>query len=102
MIACPACGADTGVVETRRNGTFARRRRRCVSTQCGHRITTMELIVPNPTRHSSNNDFVVVRRAWLSELQEIVGVLVAAPTVSDDPGDPEPGTEHGHHQEPAR
>ncbi len=53
----------------------------------------MELIIPNPTRQSGTNDFMIVRRAWLTQLQEIVGTLVAAPSVSDVSGDDEPQTQ---------
>jgi transcriptional repressor NrdR len=50
-IACPACGGDTYVPDTRLNTerTFVRRRRACFS--CGERFTTYERVkLPKPPK----------------------------------------------------
>lgn len=45
MIACPDCGAETSATDTRSLGGYVRRRRRCVKTNCGRKVTTIEIVV---------------------------------------------------------
>ena len=42
-LACPVCGADTMVAETRVNPAGLRRRRHCTKDECGGRLTTVEI-----------------------------------------------------------
>lgn len=52
-IPCVFCGAQTAVIETRggtdKTGHYTRRRRQCVSSECGRRFTTYERAAPIPT-----------------------------------------------------
>lgn len=48
MIACPLCGSPTGVRETRDEKNHVRRRRSCTNVTCKGRVTTFELVVPDP------------------------------------------------------
>lgn len=85
MIACPACGADTQVLDTRPSKTYAKRRRRCVSTQCGQRITTIEMITRENPR--LDGDAVLCRRADLERLFQLAGSLLATATPPSDDND---------------
>lgn len=71
MIACPKCGADTTVLETRVAPEYARRRRLCKVASCGTKVTTLEAVVDNP-RYRPGGKVVMVRRSDLDKLLEIV------------------------------
>ena len=97
MIACPTCGMNTTVIETRESSTYIRRRRRCVGVKCGARVTTAEFVLPFPLKRPIADDLVIVRRGWLDKLKEIVGVIVADPSIfSSEPGDDYKDTDNGH------
>lgn len=72
---CPNCGADSGVLETRRAPSGLRRRRWC---KCGHKFTTLELIVPEGRRFSG--ELRLVPANDLVRIREIVDEL----NLSDD------------------
>lgn len=84
MIACPRCGGSTSVTETRTNGTNVRRRRRC---GCGHRVTTVEILIPDGPRQATV-DLVAVPRTSLQAIaavaQRALGSAVAMPNVTED------------------
>ncbi len=68
MIACPQCGLDTVVAETRSIGAHNRRRRECVNR---HRVTTIEMIVASG-RGLALEDMTLIRRSLLVDLKQIV------------------------------
>lgn len=67
MIVCPACGSPTGVRETRDgpDSNYVRRRRICTRVECGHRVTTFEVVVPDPV---AVPDPVIVSRKAIAAL----------------------------------
>ena len=75
MLACPTCGADSDVIETRNaSPQLARRRRMCRSTSCGHKFTTYEIIVSGPA-NGKLREAVVVSRRTLDQLLAIAQSL---------------------------
>lgn len=76
MLACPACGSPTNVRETR-GGTderYLRRRRICSRIECGHRITTFEIIVPDAT--AVLDPVLVSRKALVALTRSLESVVV--------------------------
>lgn len=74
MIACPRCGRDTHVSETRSSSNAVRRRRICVDVSCGTRVTTLELPVA-PNRRFLEQDLAIVRVSDIATLRRLVGEL---------------------------
>ena len=52
---CPKCGGPTGVLDTRMSGEETRRRRECQSAMCGHRYTTLEIVIPEVFTRKAGN-----------------------------------------------
>lgn len=75
MITCPVCGGPTGSRETRTVSNYVRRRRACLNTNCGERVTTVEVIVDS-TRQL--NDAVVVPQRDLERMLKLVGAPLVA------------------------
>jgi transcriptional regulator NrdR family protein len=76
MIACPLCGSDTTVNETRATPYGARRRRRCRQVSCGGRVTTIE--VPHAGRWTRiDQRLVLVPAAELDKLFAMAASLRA-------------------------
>lgn len=76
MIACPVCGSETSVLETRASPEYARRRRRCKKVGCGTKVTTVEVIVHNPNQ-GRGGEIAWVRRANLERLVEVSNRMLA-------------------------
>jgi len=76
MIACPSCGTQTGVRETRAVDGGIRRRRLC--PKCGHRLTTIEAVVARSGARPGG-DVVVVSRKKLRELGDLVATILPGP-----------------------
>lgn len=91
MIACPKCGSDTQVTETRNVASGTRRRRRCTNANCLFRVTTAELILPVPGR-GAPRDPVIVSRQALAELARSLETPTQ-PVDEDADGDIEPTEE---------
>lgn len=85
MIACPKCGGTTSVTETRTAGTNVRRRRRC---GCGHRVTTVEVIVGDePAKRSrSTVDLVAVARPEIEAIRDAAARALGAATALPQEG----------------
>lgn len=88
MIACPSCGSETSVLETRVATSYARRRRICKSIKCGEKITTMEVVIHNP-RNDQGGEIVMVRRDQLARLIQMASRMLAASEVSPPPSSQE-------------
>lgn len=73
---CPRCQAETTVSETRISPAGMRRRRHCA---CGHRFTTIEVIVPVKSRHAG--PMLLVSR---NSFEKISALLADAPIVPDE------------------
>lgn len=71
MIACPECGGKTRSTESRITPSGARRRRECAN---GHRVTTIEVIVPTGQRHGS---VALVREDRIAEARDAAAKLSA-------------------------
>ena len=73
MIACPSCGADSKVIETRKVAVDqARRRRRCCSMACGKKFTTVELPVEGPDKQHQKGIVATIARRDLEEIARLV------------------------------
>jgi len=79
MIACPACGAETRVMETRATGYGARRRRICTDVACGGRVTTLEVAVQTDDDERRNWDgpLVLVPASDVEELRRVFDDVLA-------------------------
>jgi transcriptional regulator NrdR family protein len=77
MIACPLCGLETAVIETRRTGGAARRRRKCTDPSCAGRVTTVEVVVDrfHGATELANGRSIIVSRRALAKLQRAVAAL---------------------------
>ena len=75
MITCPVCGGNTGSRETRTVSNYVRRRRVCLNTNCGERVTTVEVIVDS-TRQL--NEAAVIPRRDLENILKLVGAPLIA------------------------
>ena len=73
MIACPKCGANMSVKETRKASYGTRRRRHCDNLKCDHRETTIEVVV-NDERLRSISDPVLISRSELERIREILNL----------------------------
>lgn len=82
MIACPVCGLETQVHETRSRPGSVRRRRRCVSVTCKGRLTTVELVV-SETRDSTNMAAVPVE--FIATLGLIAERIARCSTAKPEP-----------------
>lgn len=66
---CPQCGAGTRVLDSRtEEGERIRRRRQCISTKCGARVSTVEQIEGNVNKPCLR--CVQVRQRLLEILKE--------------------------------
>lgn len=79
MIACPTCGADSSVIETRRTPAGARRRRSCDG--CGFKFSTIETIVVGKERRPFTEPMSIIRT---SDLLEIIRIANGADPVGAD------------------
>lgn len=77
MIACPTCGSETTVLETRDTPNYVRRRRICKDPSCGIKVTTAEVILHQPNR-GRGGDLVMVRKADVGRLFELASAMLAA------------------------
>lgn len=77
MIACPTCGGDTGVLETRDATAYVRRRRICKNPACGTKVTTVEVVLQDANRRREGA-FVMVRRVDVLQLFEIASRMIQA------------------------
>ena len=75
MIRCPHCRAKTHVTETRVSATCARRRRVCTSPECGAKVTTIEIIVPDGGAPFLGKGSVIIPAPLLKKLRKIVDDL---------------------------
>lgn len=71
---CPKCGADTSVTETRIVAGNNRRRRRCNSSRCYHRFTTIEAIVESGRKHD-DTVMLILPKADVRMLREALALL---------------------------
>jgi transcriptional regulator NrdR family protein len=67
--ACPLCGGETGVLETRNGVNHIRRRRRCLANGCSGRLTTVEIEHPGVGK---SDDLVVVPRDELERVMVLI------------------------------
>lgn len=81
-IACPTCGGDTRVSETRSTNQGVRRRRHCLSRECGGRLTTIEFPSPD-LRRWAGKKVVLVPIEELDNLATLVASLRPAPEIDD-------------------
>lgn len=76
---CPRCSSETSIAETRAVPGGIRRRRHCDNAQCGHRISTVEAIVPTGRRHATPRIVVVdefttqTLRVAMANIRELLG-----------------------------
>lgn len=82
VIACPLCGADTTVAETRSVSNAARRRRACTDPACPGRVTTIELTVPKKRRRW-DRPLSIVATSDLAAMHATLAAMI-------DPGEDEP------------
>ena len=75
MIRCPRCRAKTRVAETRVSATSARRRRVCISPECGEKVTTVEIIIPDGVGPFLGKGSVIIPAPLLKKLRTIVDAL---------------------------
>lgn len=75
MISCPLCGAKTRVLETRVTATSARRRRRCLSTGCSGKVTTVEVVVSEGGASALATGSLVVSARQIAKLRKIVAAI---------------------------
>lgn len=76
MIACPKCGRETTVAETRTIDHYVRRRRHCPSIACGARVTTAEIVIATDAERSRPlGDIVLVPKR---DLEEMVSYMTQA------------------------
>ncbi|HZJ65945.1 MAG TPA: hypothetical protein VFD36_20700 [Kofleriaceae bacterium] len=68
------------MTETRDAGSYVRRRRVCVSTACGHKVSTAEFPLPK-ARSAAGRDLVIVPRHTLQSLYAVASKLVELPPV---------------------
>jgi hypothetical protein len=74
-IACLNCGGSTEVIDSRPTpGCVCKRRRKC--QDCGHRITTVELVV-DAHKHSfrEGDAYVILMQHQIDELLKTIGSL---------------------------
>ena len=79
-IACPKCGGETEVTETRKCDGGLRRNRRCESATCDGRLTTYEVPAPPHKaawRGATSCPLVLVERDKLEELERVIGAALA-------------------------
>lgn len=79
MIACPSCGADSAVYETRATPGGARRRRVCKDAACGQKFSTIELPLGVPTRDATQDHVVAVPKAYLDKMLELLSAALGFP-----------------------
>lgn len=107
MIVCPTCGSETRVIETRDTaGNYQRRRRACVEIACGHRMSTVEIIVDD-TKIAAGDPVLIERKALERIMLLIAEPIIAkvgisrvlkvleASRVEETSEDPEPGFAEG-------
>lgn len=71
MIACPLCGDETRVTETRSYDQYTRRRRECTRADCRGRVTTAEIVIAlDDGRHKPLGDVILMPRRDVDELLE--------------------------------
>jgi transcriptional regulator NrdR family protein len=70
VIACPTCGRDSTVYETRSVQGGSRRRRICSDVGCGKRFTTIEVAVPGNQRW--DGPIALVKTTDLDKLRETI------------------------------
>lgn len=75
MIACPLCGGDTKVVETRKTKSGARRRRRCDHVGCPGKVTTLEVVMGASDRRAGA--LILVPRDTLVTMAQTMSKLIA-------------------------
>lgn len=103
VIACPICGGETSVSETRATfgATCLRRRRRCVKLACTGRITTIEVPVPHTfginrrvsTGVKAPENWVVIPRHKLEALSRAAAELAVTPGIGQVQLSEDVGTE---------
>jgi hypothetical protein len=78
---CPKCNRDLTVSETRAMSIGIRRRRACTSIACGHRVTTVEVIVHEGIgvhgSRWSDGVVLIVPKAAVEDLQAALAVVSA-------------------------
>lgn len=82
MIACPTCGADTTVIETRDTGQYTRRRRACTKA-CTIRLTTVEMVIAATDKTAGGLlrpmlDMTLIRRRDLEKIFQLAGDALVA------------------------
>lgn len=77
MIACPRCGKETAVKETRATRGGAKRRRHCTDRQCSGRCTTLEMVVAGESGLEAQiaGTWALVR---VDKLESALGLVSAA------------------------
>ncbi len=86
MIACPSCGSDTRVTETRVVAPGqARRRRRCMNAECRQMVTSYEFVVATHSKRIGG-EMVLISRSVLEQISKLsVQVAFALKTGRDKP-----------------
>lgn len=82
MIACPICGGDTQVTETRDSPSGARRRRRCRSSVCDGLVTTLEVVMDVPDRCAGG--LALVPRSKLKAIADLIASFMPRLAVSSE------------------
>ncbi len=85
MIACPGCGAESYVVETRTTKVYARRSRRCSDRSCDRRFSTIETIVETGRGRKMRplRDVVFVPRQDLEKISAMVARLLPSANAAE-------------------
>lgn len=79
VIACPVCGSDTTVTETRSTKHGLRRRRHCLVEACGGRLTTLESVVDSAQLRAAGRLVLVPLSALDSLIDQIDGLCPRRP-----------------------
>ncbi len=74
---CPICGEDMGVAETRSGGNYIRRRRRCLTTKCVGKRTTIEVDHPGTRIFKLDDHLILMSREDLFRLHNLIGDALA-------------------------
>jgi hypothetical protein len=78
-VRCPACGCPTSVRETRDvTPQQTRRRRICDAIACGHKFSTVEIVLDGDKNTMLSGEISIVRRGELLRASQILNRALGA------------------------